>query len=316
VNFLCNMLNHSDIGQRSLEDVIGIFGMQIRALGHQIVWDQRNNQFLNTLNGQGLNIVVEGFTPQYIEIMKHGYESGARFIILATEEPSPKGFNQGTQIEMVKRQEWFPGAAKYAEGIIHLVPGDHVTNWYGQFCPAAPCELGYAPSLVRPFNKEPTFEFGFYGSLTKRRLRILKKLARRVQWNPKGVRIIADFKDQTQRDHIMQEAKVIVQLRKFDDMGLVSSSRCNTALCLGRPVVAEPHLLSKPWDEIVRFAPSLDAFYDQCMLARAAWRGVHAAQMEAFKTKLSPEKCVGAALQKIGILDSMNKPVEKWRVAA
>lgn len=296
------MFNHSSIGQRSLEDVCGIFGHQCRAIGHQIVWDQRNHMFLNTLAGQGMNIVVEGFTSEAIRLMAHAHGQGARFIILATEEPTPKGFNHGTQIEMVKRQQTFPEAAKYADGIIHLVPGDHVTQWYGQFCPSAPCELGYAPSLVRPQDFEPTFDFGFYGSLTKRRLKILKGLAKRAG-SQKAVRIIADFKDQTERDRIMREAKVVVQIRKFEEMGLVSSSRCNTALCLGRPVVAEPHLLSKPWDEIVRFAPSVESFYDQCIMVRTAWKGTHAVQMEKFKAKLSPELCVGKALHDIGVLE-------------
>jgi hypothetical protein len=84
-------------------------------------------------------------------------------------------------------------------------------------------------------------------------------------------------------------------------MGLVSSSRCNTALCIGRPVVAEPHLLSKPWDEIVDFTRTLDHFYDRCLLVRSAWQGVHAAQMDKFMAALTPERCVGIPLQKIGI---------------
>lgn len=301
VNFLVTLFNHSAIGQKSLEDVVGIWGHGARALGHQIVWDERNHMFLNTLAGQGMNIVVEGFTPDAIKLMADGYSQGARFIILATEEPTPKGFNHGTQSEMVKRQQTFPEAAKYAEGIIHLVPGDHVTRWYGQFCPSAPCELGYAPTLVRSGDFEPTYDFGFYGSLTKRRLKILKGLARRAN-TQKAVRIIADFKDQVERDRIMREARVVVQIRKFEEMGLVSSSRCNTALCLGRPVVAEPHLLSKPWDEIVRFAPSVESFYDQCLMVRAAWKGTHAVQMEKFKAALSPQECVGKALEDIGVL--------------
>lgn len=258
-----------------------------------------------------MNVVVEGFTQGAIDIMKEAYFQGARFIILATEEPSDKGFNQGTQPEMVKRQVTFPAAAKYAEGIIHLVPGDHVTRWYSQWAPSAPCELGYAPSLVRAGDFEPTYEFGFYGSVTRRRIKILKKLARRCTLNPKGVRLIADFKDQIERDRIMREAKVVVQVRKFEAMGLVSSSRCNTALCLGRPVVAEPHLLSKPWDEIVTFAPTLESFYDQCMLTRAAWRAIWRGQMNSFMRILSPENCVGKAFADIGIdIIPQKRPIE------
>lgn len=306
--FLVNLFNHSKLGQTSLEDVVGIWGHQLRALGHECVWDTKNAQFLH--KDQGINLIVEGFTEEAIKLMAHAHGQGARFIILATEEPGPKGFNQGTQLEMVKRQVTFPEAAKYAEGIIHLVPGKHVTDWYGQFCPSAPCELGYAPTLVRKDDFEPTYDFGFYGSLTKRRLRILKKLAR-ISGKEKAVRIIVDFKDQIERDRIMREAKVIIQIRKFEEMGLVSSSRCNTALCLGRPVVAEPHFLSKPWDEIVRFAPTMESFYDQCSMVRAAWKGTHALQMDKFKTALSPELCVGKALQEIGIFDSMNRPLAR-----
>jgi hypothetical protein len=309
MRFIVNMYNHSELGQRSLEDVVGIAGHQLRALGHQIIWDQRNNKFLNSVAGEGLNIVVEGFTPQATEILARAHAQGARFIILATEEPSPKGFNQGTQLEMVKRQEWFPEAAKFAEGIIALVPGKHVTDWYGQFCPTAWTELGYAPTLVRTHDFAPTYDFGFYGSLTTRRLRILKKLARRAN-REKAVRVIADFKDQVERDRIMREAKVIVQIRKFEAMGLVSSSRCNTALSLGRPVVAEPHLLSKPWDEIVTFTETLDAFYNQCLITLSAWKGIHAAQMDKFKVKLSPENCVGRAFKEIGIFDGEGKGIK------
>lgn len=306
--FLANLFNHSDLGQRSLEDVIGIFGHQIRALGHECVWDQKNAQFLH--KDQGINLIVEGFTHEAIRLMAQAHDQGARFLILATEEPTPKGFNHGTQIEMVKRQETFPEAAKYADGIIHLVPGDHVTEWYSQFAPSAPCELGYAPTLVRKDDREPLYDFGFYGSLTKRRLRILKKLAR-FSGKEKAIRIVVDFKDQVERDRIMREARVIIQIRKFEEMGLVSSSRCNTALCLGRPVVAEPHFLSKPWDEIVRFAPTIESFYDQCLMVRTAWKGTHSVQMAKFIEALSPEKCAGKALQDIGFFDSMNMPVAR-----
>ncbi len=301
MQFLFALYNHNEVGQRSLEDVIGIMGHQMRALGHKAEW-WPDKPFTFLSRDTGINIVVEGFTPASIEVMAKAHSEGARFVILATEEPSEKGFNQGTQREMVKRQQMFPDAARYAEGIICLVPGDHVTSWYGQFAPSAYSELGYAPTLVRPGDfTEPDFEFGFYGSLTKRRLRILKRLAE-ATCKERAVKIMADFKTQAERDVQMRRARVIVQLRKFDDMGLVSSSRCNTALSLGRPVVAEPHLLSRPWDEIVRFAPSIEAFISEALLMSKMWKSSWADQFAKFKAKLSPQDCVGQALDKIGVL--------------
>lgn len=286
------LANHSLAGQRSLEDVVGILGQQLQALGHKAVW-QRDNTALITKES-GYNIIVEGFTPQCIDqVLKPYYDQGARFIILATEEPTDKGFNHGWDREMVYRQSTFPDAAKYAEAIWHLVPGKHVTDWYAAHAPTAYVELGYAPGLVRPLATDPgpSVDFGFYGSLSPRRLGILRKLRRHG-----SMVVVADFPDQRKRDTEMRKAKVILQIRKQDAMGLVSSSRCNTCLMLGRPVVAEPHDLSKPWDEIVRFSKSLDQFYNDALMVKAAWRGVWMDQFDKLKEKLPPAVCLGEAL--------------------
>jgi hypothetical protein len=228
---------------------------------------------------------------------------------------------------MVWRQETFGKAAKYAIGILHLVPGEHVTKWYSQFCPSTYCELGYAPSLMRPQYEQPQFDFGFYGSVTPRRMKFLKKLARRVG----NVKLMGDFKDQMERDRQMQKAKVLIQVRKFESMGLVSSSRCNTALSIGRPVIGEPHLLAEPWGGIARFSTkpivftrpesggidalkayeadfevAFDEFARLAMFARGAWKELWNDQMRKFK-KLTPEVCIGEPLRRIGVLDGEGK---------
>lgn len=270
----------------------------MRALGHKAIWDPKNDKFLAA--GQGYNVLVEGFNDGIVSVIADGYNKGARFLCIATEEPTDKGFNHGTQPEMVKRQADFVKASSYLDGILHLVPGEGVTRWYSQHAPAAYVELGYAPTLVRTDATVPEYDFGFYGTLSKRRHVMLRKLARKVG-TVKAVRIVANFATQVERDRAMRQAKVIVQIRKFDEMGLVSSSRCNTALCLGRPVVAEPHELSNPWDEVVTFAKTDDEFLDLAIGVRAAWQGIHAAQFERFKMKLGPERCIGMALRAIGV---------------
>lgn len=302
MRFHINMFNHSDIGQRSLEDVVGIFGHQLRALGHTAAWDTNNTGFIRPEDG--INVIVEGFVPQHQHIIGEARRRGCRFLMLATEEPTPNGFNYGTQEEMKKRQRDFHLVAPFFDAIFYLVPGEYTHNFYSQFAPSHYLELGYAPSLVRKQNIIPDYDFGFYGSLTKRRFAILKRLANRIN-TQKAVKIVADFKTQQERDEQMMRAKVIVQIRKFDKMGLVSTSRCNTALSLGRPVVAEPHDLSKPWDEVVRFTSSMEGFFATCLAVRAAWKGVHQEQFEKFKTKFSPEICVGEPLRKLGITEDL-----------
>lgn len=204
---------------------------------------------------------------------------------------------------MRQRQIMFPEAAKYCEGILYLVPGKYVHEFYSSCAPSAYVELGHAPTLFRAkTGVAPEYEFGFYGSLSERRLKILKKLSTRMLNTPKAVRIVADFSTQEQRDEEMQRCKVILQIRKFDKMGLVSSSRCNTALHLGRPVVAEPHdlALSKPWNEVVQFTNSLEEFYATANTFRALWRWKWEEQYNKLRTMLTPDYCVGRAFREIG----------------
>jgi hypothetical protein len=297
--FVFNMFNHNSMGQRSLEDVIGIFGHQLRSLGHECIWDPSNSKFLD--QSSGINMIVEGFTPGSIAAIAEAHKNGARFICLATEEPiAGKGFNHGKEREMVERQAVFPYAMPYFEGILHLVPGQHVTDWYGQFKPAAYVELGFAQTLFRKNPKiQPTFDFGFYGSITKRRKKILQQLARKIG-TTNAVRVMGDFKSQDERDAAMAEARVIVQIRKYDEMGLVSSSRCNTALMIGRPIIAEPHELSKPWDEVVKFCDTLDEMMSLAVMMRIGWESAWRKQFEKFKALFSPERCVGEPFRQIG----------------
>ena len=313
MNFIVNLYNHNKLGQRSLEDVIGIFGNQLRALGHEVLWFPENANFVH--KDHGINVVVEGFTEYAVDVLKQAHNLGCRFICLATEEPTPLGFNHGRDREMVWRQKIFPQAAQYFEGIFCLVPGEHVTRWYGQFAPAEYIELGYADSLVRNIRVKPVFNFGFFGSISKRREKILRRLARYIG-TEKAIRICSDFPQQHERDEIMRQAKVILQIRKYDEMGLVSSSRCNTALCNGRPVIAEPHALSKPWDEIIWFAGTMESFYDEAIMASAMWEGIYQSQMDKFKKRLPPKLCVGEPLAKIGLtMHTHHKPAFVPRAA-
>ena len=306
MQFLFHLWNHSKLGKLSLHDVIGIMGHQLRALGHTAFWDPDNDarddgsydlKFIAQPNSY--NVIVEGFTKEINGLIARSYDNGARFICIATEEPTPKGFNHGIMPEMRRRQEMFPEAAKYFDGILHLVPGQHVTDWYNKFAPSFQCDLGYAPNLIRTETIiNPKYDFGFFGSLSPRRRSILGRLAKRTN-SVNAVRVVATFPDQFTRDKEIQNCKVVVNLRKFDKMGLVSTSRCNTALNLGRPVVSEPHDYCKPWDEIVKFSKTEGEFYNLALAVRGIWRNVHAWQFEKFKEKLTPQVCIGFAVDEI-----------------
>ena len=298
MRFNFSVFNHSEIGRASLQDPIQIIANQLTALGHKA---EHSDEII--LRGkEGINILIEGFTPYSINFIKEGKtQHDARFIFIATEEPTPKGFNYGADKYMIMRQAIFPEAAKYAEAILALVP--NTASWYSKYAPAEQIELGYAPGLVRPQFRQPDADYGFYGSISRRRDKILKRLQR--MGTVKRISLHdANASDQQSRDLAMQGAKVIVQIRILEKMGLVSSSRCATALSLGRPVIAEPHELSRPWDQIIRFSANLDDFYKEVQAYKPFWKALHMQQFERFRDIMTPAACIGNALGRLGIRHS------------
>lgn len=292
--------HHVGVGN-TLDDLMAVPVAQLRALGHEVSISR--NDFVK--GAAAFNILFEGFTAQTLEVLADAHKQGGKFIVIATEEPTEMGFNHGIDPAMVKRQEMFPQATPYICGILHTLAAEHVGKWYARYAPAAHMELGYAPSLVRFAHQIPTHEFGFFGGgiwQGSRRYKILQKLAKRTN-HPNAVRVLTGYKATVEeRDREMRDAKIILQLRLNEKMGLVSSSRCSTALYIGRAVMAEPHLMAWPWNEIVHFSPSLDAFYTEALAARGIWQGLHAGQFERFKRILTPERSIGDPLRKIGVL--------------
>lgn len=297
MKFLFNAFNHCPDGQRAVGDLSFILGHQIMALGHEVEWS--NADFIPA--SEGYNVIFESFAdPRFpaFPLIAERHRDGCRFLYIATEKPGLGAFNNAADdMGMVDRIRAFPGAARFCDGILHLVPGNDVTQWYSYHAPSAYAELGYSPGLVRESATEPEYDFGFFGKRTLRRMAILEELAKRG-----SVIAVHDFRPREERDCAMQRAKVIVQIREFDGTPIVSSSRCNTALSIGRPVVAEPHGFCGQWVGVIQIAESIEAFYDYAVLASEHWRDLHAAQFARFKEAFPPELCVGSPLKQIGII--------------
>jgi len=287
--FNFNTFNHCREGKIIVEDITRILGCQMQALGHEVTWDDE------TFCDGGLNVLLESFIDEgTMPRIAEAHARGQRFLIVATEEPTENGFNHGLEPAMIDRQNAFPAAARLAEGILCLMPGEHVVSWYAQHAPAAYVEIGHSPAMEDFGAAEPDVDFGFYGRATWRRDQILGHLG-------VGLRLSSLDVPRLERDAIMRRARVIVQVRANLEWQMVSNTRCATALNLGRPVIAEPHAHHSPWHEIVHFSDSLDTFYADARAALANWKDLHAEQMAKFRARLSPERCVGDALRKIGV---------------
>lgn len=287
--------NHCPQGKNAVADIITIMSAQLEALGHRVA---EPGDFLI---GRGLNLVLESFAEEdYLQRIAAAHGRGARFLFVATELPTEVGFNGGTDPGMICRQQVFPEAARYAEGILHLVAGADVTRWYSQHAPSAYAELGYAPSLVRDtVDEDPDYDFCFFGQASGRREVILSRLAML------GRTLVIDrlWLSQKERDRQARRAKVVVQLLATDEVGYPSSTRCAMSICrIGRPVVAEPHSAPGGWDSVVHFSSSMDAFYrDARSMARGDWRSERNLQLAALEATFPPDACLGRALREIGV---------------
>ena len=299
--FRFNIFNHCEDGRRCIEDLTTIMSAQLRDLGHEAV--SANDGYIT--GEAGINVLYESFADEgTISTIAAAYADGARFLYIATEEPTAAGcFNGRLDNAMDARMAVFPEAARYAEGILHLTPGSEVTEWYSRYAPAAYAEIGHASSLVHengPDDVVPLHTFGFYGQMTPRRERIFGRLARVSGYEVVVLPFITH--SSTERDVAMRSVRVILQVRAHDSMPIVSSSRCATALHLGRPVVGEPHAAPGPWGKIVHLSSTLDDFYNDAILASAEWSELHLRQLKQFAATLPPEVCLGDPLRRIGIL--------------
>lgn len=292
--------NHCPQGKIIIQDITRTMGHQLMALGHQVMF---TDCFIG--RGTGFTFVLESFAddPRTMDQLAWAHSKDYPIIIVATEEPTPTGFNHGLEPAMVDRQNAFAEAAKYCDGILHLMPGDHVNAWYSQHAPSAYAELGFAPSLVSIDATEPDYDFGFYGKMTWRREQILGELERR---GGKVLTITSLDVPQAERDAHMRRARVIVQIRGNEEWGMVSSTRCASALHMGRPVVAEPHALCMNWDKVVMFSKTtdglLDGFYHTAFSVAQYWDQFYVGQLAKFKEHFTPEFCIGEPLRKIGAL--------------
>lgn len=283
MNFLFNCWQHTAGGRRTLEDLVAILGQQLRALGHVV---GRNDDEL-IVGPHHYNVFFEGFNDACADVYRRMRERATKVVIVATEQPTPLGFNGGVVPEMVTRQIAFRKVAPYADAVWCLVPG--TLAWYGAInSRSAYTELGHAPALERRVDCAPIYDYGFFGALTPRRARILKQFG-------SGVNVVSTFLPQAERDFQMSLCKVILQIRPHEKSSFVSSSRVNTALHLGRPVVAEPHTMPGAWRRIIEFAEPARLAKTAARMA-ARWQAQHALQMGAFRLHLSPAACVGRAI--------------------
>lgn len=298
------LYNHNEMGALSLDDLVEAIGHQLHDLGHTVTRTD-----FGFYHPPTINIIFEGFDNlQTIGELKRGKDTAAvRVWLINTERPSSQGFNNWSgDHPMAVRWRLLPEVLKYVDGVSCLASG--AASVIKKIYPnTVDMELGYSVSRVDKIDIEPTYDYVFFGLFTDRRKEIIRKLEKAgcsVLYNKKAWDNILDsFVDGKTRDEWTRLSRGVLHIKQQSNWQIISNSRCCTAIHLRRGVMSDPHNAPESaYQNIIRFSRSHASFVDDALAFRENWREEATRQMEAMKTILPPEACVGAAIKQLGML--------------
>ena len=298
------LYNHDEIGASTLDDLVEAVGHQLHDLGHTVC---RTDFGLH--HPPTINIIFEGFCSLLTvhELKRAKDAMGARIWLMNTERPSTNGFNNWSgNHPMAIRWRMLPEALKWIDGVSCLVPG--AASVIKKLHPnTVDMELGYSPSRVDKIDVEPEWDYVFFGLFSERRKEIIRKLEKgglSVKYNAEAWNNpFKSFVDRNVRDDWTRRSRGVLHIKQQANWQIVSNSRCCTAIHLRRGVMSDPHNAPESaYQKIIRSSRTHGSFVDDCITFRDNWREEATRQMDAMKTILPPEACVGAAIKKLGML--------------
>lgn len=308
MQFRFSLWNHGS-GRASLHDLVETLACQAVGLGHQISYAQSCLPTLEVggvvsdhlIEPPGVNVLFESFEDEEtVKRLETIAAQGIRFIIIFTETPGIRGFNDrhGRDDElMVERQHYFPRAAAVAAGIGCLVSTAieycRRYNSHSHYL-----EIGYAPlreAKIRTYAIR-TFDYAFSGGLGGRRRQIIKDL------DDAGLRIVTPermYGDITERNAVIVRAHGVLGLRDNPKWQIPSSSRFSTALHCGCFVCPEYHDIKTPWRDVLDWPASktFNSFVDLCRDLAAKPELTYQRQLHRFKTLMAPERTLQPFLE-------------------
>ena len=222
MKFHFSMVNHNSIGKKTLYDMYYWISAGLRSLGHDVSFSP------DRLKTDCINVLWEHFTPEMAKAMD---KSNFRFGIIATEIPSPFGFNNRTEHAWQLRWEGFHKIASKAEFIWTTVP--QAFEFYNQFAPTSFVEFGWDQSLVPVWidqkMEEFKFDFCFLGIINDYRMSILKKLEKHAK-----VYYSERLLDWEETNEVIQHSKIGLGLKQNETWSIPSPTRIGRFLMAKR----------------------------------------------------------------------------------
>ena len=254
---------------------------QIEVLGHEFTVSRGE-----WIEPPSFNLFCEGVSDASADRVAALGQAGYQLIVLVTEKPTlvthegliwnyhtgSVAWNDRAEIFVATAPNFISAwcyAPRAAAKVRRFIPNavDIDVAWGKRFLVAKP-------------HEKPRYDFGFFGGLTPRRERVLNHIAKRGH----SVDVIPHSTPLAVRDSRVANSKVVIEPKQYHWWDLASPIRYMTALCHGRPVVAEARSREAQgrWAKVVSFAPE-HAFYETAAAALGHWQELHRRQTAAFK---------------------------------
>lgn len=165
--------NHGPHSQETLRDIIDPIRYTLNALGHTVV----NGHPAQIYDHGTYNIIVEYFTPSFMEVLENMPKTVWWGLIL-TEWFDGQGFNKQDSHEWKERFWWCKKMVEVPTCKFAWSLTPETAEWAkGLGKKAAYLELGYVPEMLVAINSLPTYDFGFVGTITPERERLLNEIS-------------------------------------------------------------------------------------------------------------------------------------------
>ncbi len=283
--------NHTEVGRDTLIDIRNCLAGMLIDLGHGVT--KSSDQLVTR---PSINVLFEGFGRKSSALLAAISKQDFDFLIVCTEAFGKKAMNDSAHRAMRMRQRWLPEVAKIAKACWCLAPG--MAEQLKQYCENSfDVELGWSQTQESVLLKDeaPKHPFVFYGGLNERRA----SLVNAFEGQGHHVALGEDYGPILLRNDLVRQSKVVLGLKPTNSWKLFSSSRAQTALHLGRPVIFEDvddSAHRSPWRDIVVVSES-ECFGTVAVEMMKNWQDCAAEQMEKFREILPPQRSIGPALE-------------------
>lgn len=301
MKFHFSMINHNLIGQKTLYDMYYWISSGLRSLGHEISFNP------NRLENNAINILWENFTPDMASAIE---KSDLRFGLIATEIPTPLGFNNRVEQDWQLRWKGFHRIAHKAEFIWTTVP--QAVQFYKRFAPTSFIEFGWdqhlVPDWINNNCEKYEFDFCFMGILNDFRKSILSNLEKHAK-----VFYSEELLDWDQMGEVIQRSKIGLGLKQNETWAIPSPTRIGRFLMAKRGLAHDWTPIRTAQSRFVQFNEDKKDFCDFALeMLERDWKTKSEVAFNRYRDELPMKNIMNEVLKNSNITEGVARTKKQF----